>query len=110
MSMERQPTVDVRDWTLLVYMVSDQAKQRNLPTDRGAVADLKEIVDLDAILASERRAILEAAAQSPNIHVAIQADYLKKDGLFRSHNGQEETRLEESVATDPKVLDEFFKW
>ena len=111
MSNERQDgrAPKPRTWTLLVYMVSDEPKNKHVATD--GTVNLKQIVNLDAILANERRAIIDAAAaRQAHMHVAVQVDYLKRDGVFRSINGGPEERRPESVSTSKVVLDEFFEW
>jgi hypothetical protein len=105
MEYQRMSGQGDRPWTLLVYMVSDEPSNPDQPVD------LERIVDLDQILVEERRAILAAAGdRSADMHVAIQVDFLKPHGIFRTSSGGGEKRSRESVSTDPQVLDEFFAW
>jgi hypothetical protein len=99
-----------REWTLMVYMVSDGPVAPN-----GGAPGGGEEMDLDQILSIERNALaraVEALGDAGQVHVAVQIDYLKYPGVFRWSDGAGEvTRVkEESSAADPEVLQRFYKW
>ena len=63
-----------KEWTLMVYMVSDQP---TAPDD----VDINDprLVDLDKVVESERLALKDAVeklGQAGQVHVAVQIDYL----------------------------------
>jgi hypothetical protein len=102
--------LSAKEWTLMVYMVSDQP---TAPDD----VDLNDprLVDLDKIVESERLALKDAVeklGEAGQVHVAVQIDYLKYPGVFRWSNGADHPSLmkEEGSAADPKVLERFYEW
>jgi len=99
-----------KEWTLMVYMVSDGPEAPDGGGPRGT-----QRVDLDEIVVVELEALkgaVKALGEDGQVHVAIQIDYLKYPGVFRWSNGAaEESRFkEESSAADPKVLQHFYDW
>ena len=101
---------DPKEWTLMVYMVSDGPKNPDPGDEDDAAA-----VDLDEIVALERNALtaaVDALGKDGQVHVAIQIDYLKSPGVFRwsSADAQMTVLKEEGSAADPKVLHRFYEW
>jgi hypothetical protein len=107
MTTQRDEASDVRDWTLLVYMVSDDSEG---PASR-EMATAPSLVNLDLIADLELAAINKAAAKHQGaMHVAIQVDFLNRQGTFRWRDGMEKPRLAESVSIDPEVFSRFLQW
>jgi hypothetical protein len=107
MTTQRDEASDVRDWTLLVYMVSDDSAGSVSPE----VATATSLVNLDAIADLELAAINKAAARHRRaMHVAIQVDFLNKQGTFRWRDGKKQPPLAESVSIDPEVFGRFLQW
>jgi hypothetical protein len=100
----------VKAWTLMVYMVSDQPRAPD-----GVDLDAPGSVDLDEILKQDFEALKDAVeklGEDGQVHVAVQIDYLKYPGVFRWSNGADHPTLaaQEGSATDPKVLKGFYEW
>jgi hypothetical protein len=107
MTTQRDEVSDVRDWTLLVYMVSDDSAGPARPEKATATS----LVNLDLIADMELAAINKAAAKHQGaMHVAIQVDFLNRQGTFRWMDGVEQPPLAESVSIDPEVFSRFLQW
>src|SRR5512139_242582 len=87
-------------WALLVYMVSDEPSR-----------DV-EVVDLDRVLAAERRALIAASAAT-GVPVAIQADYLAPHKTVQYFGLPDEAPqvgvLSNVNSTDPVEIQAFLK-
>jgi Clostripain family len=85
-----------KPWTLLVYMVAE---------------DKANPLFLDPIAKNEIARIFEfVGAQPSRMHVAIQVDFTRQLGVIRQIAGRSAEHLRESIASDPRVLKQFFDW
>jgi hypothetical protein len=90
------------NWTLLVYMVSDEADD-GLFNEHPFPIDFVQKQEEEAIHAALKR-------YKGQIQIALQADRLESPGTFRSINGKPEALLDEMISTNPQTLKDFLKW